>query len=105
MAGKNSVRDFVDVRDIVRGYFVLLELDDPSERIFNICSGIGTSIRELAEMMLQLSGMRNQVVFEEHARSADDTDRLVGDPSRIFALTNWRPSFALEDSLRSLLHN
>lgn len=103
MAGKNSVRDFVDVRDIVRGYFVLLEVDDPSERIFNICSGIGTSIRELAEMMLELSGKRNQVIFEEYARSADDTDRLVGDPSRIFALTNWRPHWSLGESLNQLI--
>ena len=105
MVGKNSVRDFVDVRDIVAGYFALLELDDPSERIFNICSGNGTSIGELAEMMLQFAGKRNPVIFQECARSADDTDRLVGDPSRTFAHTNWHPSFTLEDSLRSLLPN
>lgn len=103
MAGKNSIRDFLDVRDIVHGYFVLLAMDDPAERTFNICSGSGASVEDLANLLLQLSGKCNSVVFQECARSADDTDQLVGDPSRIFALTDWQPRLSLEDSLNLLL--
>ncbi len=103
MRGKNSIRDFLDVRDIVAAYFALLELDNPPERIFNVCSGNVTGIKELAERFVRLAGKDNAILFDEQARSSDDIDRLVGDPSRILAMTDWRPRFSLEDSIRTLL--
>jgi nucleoside-diphosphate-sugar epimerase len=103
MRGKDSVRDFLDARDIVNAYLAILELDNPEHRIFNVCSGIAVSIRELAGHFLRIAGKDNAVVFEEQAQSADDIDELVGDPSRLLAATGWRPRFSLYDSIRTLL--
>lgn len=103
MRGKNSIRDFLDVRDIVNAYLTILDLDGPTERIWNVCSGVPTGIAELAGRFVRLAGKDNPVVFEEQAQSAEDTDSLVGDPTRLLAMTDWRPQFSLEDSIQSLL--
>lgn len=103
MQGKNSVRDFLDVRDIVRAYIAMLELDSPPARTFNVCSGNAVSIRELAERFVRMADQNNPVVFEDHAQSADDTDSLVGNPSRLQEMTGWSPLISLDDSIRSLL--
>jgi GDP-4-dehydro-6-deoxy-D-mannose reductase len=105
MLGKNSVRDFLDVRDIVGAYLAILELDAPPYRTCNVCSGNPTSIGALAGRFVQLAGKDNPVIFEEQAQSADDTDILVGDPTRLLAMTDWSPHFSLDDSVQSLLHS
>jgi GDP-4-dehydro-6-deoxy-D-mannose reductase len=103
MRGKNSIRDFLDIRDIVSAYLAVLELDVPQHRICNICSGKPTSISDLAERFVRLAGKGNAVIFEEQAQSADDTDRLIGDPTRLIEMADWSPQFSLNDSIRSLL--
>jgi GDP-4-dehydro-6-deoxy-D-mannose reductase len=102
MRGKNSVRDFLDVRDIVNAYLAILELDNPEHRIINVCSGIPTSIGELAERFVKIAGKNNAVVFEEQAQSADDIDELVGDSARLLR-TGWRRRCSLDDSIIRIL--
>lgn len=103
MRGKNSVRDFLDVRDIVAAYLDLLEIDNPEYRIYNVCSGEPTSIRTLAERCIQLAGKSNNVSFDEHIQSADDTDVLVGSPARILKMTKWTARYSLDQSIASII--
>lgn len=103
MHGRNSVRDFLDVRDIVSAYFALLEMDDPAHRVFNVCSGCAVSIRTLAEYFVEQAGKDNPVHFDEHSVSLDDIDFLVGDPARIKAATGWKALYSLEQSIFELL--
>lgn len=103
MHGRNSVRDFLDVRDIVSAYFALLELDDPADRVFNVCSGDAVSIRALAEHFVQLARKDNPVYFDEQSVSLDDIDFLVGDPARIKSATGWKALFSLEQGISELL--
>lgn len=103
MHGRNSVRDFLDVRDIVSAYFALLEMDDPAHRVLNVCSGRGVNIRTLAEHFVEQAGKDNPVHFDEQSVSLDDIDFLVGDPVRMTAATGWKAVFSLEQSISELL--
>lgn len=103
MQGKNSIRDFLDVRDIVRAYIAILELESPTVRAFNVCSGHPVSIREFAERFVSVAGKTNSVVFQDHAQSADDTDSLIGNPARLREMAGWCPLISLDESIRSLL--
>jgi len=103
MEGMNSVRDFIDVRDVVTAYLSVLTLDDPAERIFNVCTGQGRSIESLVRETLRLLGRHNKVVFCQRPNSSDDIPYLVGDSSRLRATTGWVPEYSLEDSLRSMI--
>jgi GDP-4-dehydro-6-deoxy-D-mannose reductase len=103
MQGRNSTRDFIDVRDIVSAYLAILSLDTPGERIFNVCSGVPQTMKDVVQAALGILGQDRPVVFAEVSNSADDTDYLVGDPGRIRSVTGWRPRHTLEDSLRTLM--
>ncbi len=103
MTGKNSVRDFVDVRDISRAYLQLIEMDDAGERIFNICSGKARSIASVARAIADAAGRTNPIVFQGAAQSADDADRLIGSFARLKTATGWQPEITFEQSAAQLV--
>jgi GDP-4-dehydro-6-deoxy-D-mannose reductase len=102
MRGRNSVRDFTDVADVVAAYQRLIELDDPGERVFNVASGAPRSIGEVAAALLRVAGRRRPVEFEEVPLSGDDTPTLLGDPARLEAATGWRATQPLEATLAAM---
>lgn len=103
MLGQDSTRDFIDVEDVVSAYVALLELDNPAERVFNVCTGIGRRISEIAATALKLAGSNRKVEFQNAKLSSDDSQRLVGDPSRLMQLAGWKPQRTLEESLNCML--
>ena len=103
MQGMNSVRDFIDVRDVAAAYLAILELDSPAHRTFNVCTGTGRSIGDLVALVLQLLGSEREVLFEGRPNSSDDIPFLVGSPDRLRADSGWKPELSLEQSLRAML--
>jgi GDP-4-dehydro-6-deoxy-D-mannose reductase len=103
MHGQNSVRDFIDVEDVVSAYLALIQVDGPRERVFNVCTGVPRSIGDVAAVVLALMGSRRTVEFENAKLSSDDSQRLVGDATRLTKITGWRPARTLEQSLRAML--
>ncbi len=102
MQGMNSVRDFIDVRDVATAYLAIMELDQPEQRTFNVCTGQGHSIHELVKTVLGLLGAKREVQFVGRPNSADDIPYLVGSPERLASL-GWRPRLNLAQSLRDML--
>jgi len=103
MAGRDSVRDFIDVRDVAAAYLAILELKDPISRIYNVCTGQAVSVRDVVAEVLRLVGSDRAVQFQTQPNSPDDIPYVVGVPDRLRAESGWRPKFTLADSLRSLL--
>ena len=103
MLGQDSIRDFVDVRDVVAAYRALIELDDPVHDAFNVCTGRPTSIRTVVQTALDICGLNREIRFAEATLSADDTSCLVGDPSLLTQTTAWAPQFSLEASICDML--
>jgi len=98
-----SVRDFTDVRDAVRAYRLLAERGKPGG-VFNVCSGRGTLIRQILEILLDLSTVRGITVEVDACRFQQaDVSIQVGDPSRLKAVTGWSPAIALERTLADVL--
>jgi GDP-4-dehydro-6-deoxy-D-mannose reductase len=104
MAGLDSIRDFLDVGDIVEAYFAILALAKPSHRVFNVCSGRATSIGEAVSTVADiLDKPITQVVFSGKSNSADDTSIVVGDATLLRASTGWSPKYDLRESLQRLI--
>ena len=104
MAGLDSIRDFLDVDDIVEAYFAILALSKPSHRVFNVCSGRPTSIGEVVSTVADVLHKPNsQVVFSGKGNSADDTSIVVGDGTLLRASTGWSPKYDLRESLCRLI--
>lgn len=103
MLGQDSIRDFIDVRDVVSAYLAILELDSPEHGVFNVCTGRPTSIRTVVEAALAVLSIDRDIHFAQQAVSDDDASWLVGDPARIRDESGWAPKYSLEQSVRDML--
>jgi GDP-4-dehydro-6-deoxy-D-mannose reductase len=96
------VRDFTDVRDVVRAYWALLDHGEPGE-VYNVCSGRGVRLRNLLETLLDVAGLRIDVRTDPARVRPVDVPEMVGDPGRLRSATGWCPTIPLEATLRDLL--
>ena len=97
-----AVRDFTDVRDVVRAYWTLLDHGDPGG-VYNVCSGRGVRIRELLERLVALARIPVEVRVDAARLRPADIPALVGDPSRLREATGWSPRIELGTTLRDLI--
>jgi GDP-4-dehydro-6-deoxy-D-mannose reductase len=85
----NTSRDFIDVEDVAQLYWVLLQNRQAYGQIFNLCTGIATSIRALLDLLIQASGLGIEVQCDKacvkevdvsvHYGSNKKLQRLIGD--------------------------
>lgn len=101
--GIDSVRDFVDVRDITRAYLEILELPESARNIFNVCSGEGTTISAIATIALGLMNEKRAIQFADQPNSSDDRSTLIGNSERLRNATGWQPKISLEQSLADMV--
>jgi GDP-4-dehydro-6-deoxy-D-mannose reductase len=99
-----AVRDYTDVRDVVRAYWALLERGEGGE-VYNVCSGRGRAIRELLEELLGMSPARVEVQVDPARLRPSDVPVLIGDPARLRSATGWEPRVPLEQTLADLLES
>jgi GDP-4-dehydro-6-deoxy-D-mannose reductase len=96
------VRDLTDVRDVVRAYRLLVERGAPGDA-YNVCSGRGVSVRDIAEVMLTMSDAPLELVVDADLVRPVDVPRLVGSPAKLCAATGWQPEISLEQTIRDVL--
>lgn len=95
-------RDFTDVRDMVRAYWLALEHGEQGE-VYNIASGKAVSVRELVDRLCALARRPIRVLPDISRWRQNDVPILVGDPTKFRALTGWIPEIPLERTLADVL--
>ena len=96
-------RDFSDVRDIVRGYWLLLERGTPGE-VYNLCSGLEWSIERLLNFLIEKSTLQHVEIRQDPARlRPSDVPVLRGSRQKIESSLGWRTTIPLEQTLTDLL--
>jgi len=98
-----SRRDFTDVRDIVKAYWLALEKGKAGE-VYNICSGKDYSMRQMLNLLLQLTRAKPKVKQDPKRMRPSDVMRLLGDNTKFRKLTGWRPEFPFRKTLEDLLN-
>jgi nucleoside-diphosphate-sugar epimerase len=96
----DSVRDFLDVRDVVDAYVRLLDPSVPAGT-YNVASGHGVSIRSLLDELLDLAGVQAEIEVDPNLYRA--ADFRIGDASRLRAATDWEPRIPLRETLARVL--
>jgi UDP-glucose 4-epimerase len=98
-----QVRDFVYVDDAVRALRQALELArlGPASWVFNICSGVGTTITELGEAISRMNGMPFSPRYAP--TRAGDVRTSVGDPRLAFEQLNFSTGISLDQGLARTL--
>jgi GDP-4-dehydro-6-deoxy-D-mannose reductase len=95
-------RDFTDVRDMVRAYWLVLDRAAPGS-IYNAASGRAVSIRELIDGFLASATCPIEVRQVPQRVRLIDVPLLLGDASRLRALTGWAPTISFRQSLEDVL--
>lgn len=95
-------RDFTDVRDVVRAYWLALEHGEPGEA-YNIASGKAWRIREVLELLLSCSDATIDVQVDPDRLRPSDVELLLGDASKFKAATGWEPVIPFEQTVRETL--
>lgn len=97
-----AIRDFSDVRDIVKAYWLVMEKCKSGE-VYNISSGRGYKISEVLEMLLALAKVNIQIRQDRNRTRPSDVPILVGDSSKFRKQTGWKPQIPFEQTLKDLL--
>jgi GDP-4-dehydro-6-deoxy-D-mannose reductase len=95
------VRDFLDVRDVVLAYHLLLKKGKRGE-VYNICSGNGYAIRDIITILSEMYGIPVKILENPTQIRPMDNPRIVGSYQKIQRDLGWQPSIKFEDSLRSM---
>ena len=95
-------RDFTDVRDVVRAYWLSLEKGEPGEA-YNICSGQAWTIREMLDTLLGMTKVKVTIEQDPARMRPSDVPVLLGDASKFQKATGWKPTIPFEQTLRDLL--
>jgi GDP-4-dehydro-6-deoxy-D-mannose reductase len=97
-----AVRDFTDARDTVRAYHLLLEHGVLGE-VYNIASGVGTTIADMLDLILSFSDRKIEIRRDASRMRPSDVPTLIGDCNRLRAATGWEPTISFEQTMRDLL--
>jgi len=97
-----AVRDFSDVRDVVRGYYLTLKDGKPGE-VYNICSGKGYKIKEMLNVLLSLADCDIKTIQDPKRLRPSDVELLLGDATKIRKAVGWKCDIPFKKTMKDLL--
>jgi len=96
------VRDFIDVRDVVRAYYLLLQKGKNGE-IYNICTGRGFSLSEIINKMAEIAGVNVIPRLDKRLIRPNDNKIIIGSNEKVKKDIGWDMKINLEKSLEDIL--
>lgn len=98
-----SVRTYMDVRDAVRAYWLLVEKCEAGE-VYNIGGNETMAVSEMLEKLLKLSPRKDIKVRVDQARMRpSDVTLQIPDTNKFRKLTGWKPVYKFDRTLADLL--
>ncbi len=98
----DSVRDYTDVRDVVRAYRLLAERGEAGQ-VYNVCSGIGVTVADIARDLLARAHRQLRLAVDPELVRPIDVPVLVGDATCLREATGWTRQIPLERTLADVL--
>jgi GDP-4-dehydro-6-deoxy-D-mannose reductase len=99
----DAMRDFTDVRDMVKGYLLAIEKCKPGEP-YNICSGKALKIQEVLDLLLSMTDKKIEVRQDPDRMRPSDVEVLQGDCSKFKKQTGWKQTIPFEKTMEDLLN-
>lgn len=97
------VRDYLHVADVADAYLALLDKGRSGE-VYNVSSGTGLTVRELAERVLNRAGVAADISSDSALLRPIDVPIMVGDNSRLRSATGWTPTRSIDDIIDDLIN-
>ena len=96
------VRDFIDVRDAVKAYYLLLYEGMVGE-VYNICSGVGHSLRAIITMLSEITSVHVVIEHDQNKMRPTEVQTIIGSYQKINKLTGWSPTINIHQSLEDIV--
>lgn len=97
-------RDWVYVADIVEGLLRAAETPSAIGGTFNLCSGVGVTLYDLAHMIMQLMGNPVEIRRGALPYRQEEIWTLVGDPTRAREILGWQATTTLSEGLEKTIY-
>jgi GDP-D-mannose dehydratase len=98
----DALRDFLPVSDVVDAYCRMLQLDAPYT-VLNVSSGVGVSVRELLDGLIEITSIPVTVELDPARLRASDVPCSIGNPAKAKQLLGWEPSADIASMLSTTL--
>lgn len=98
----NVIRDFSDVRDVVRAYYLLL-LKGKSGQTYNVCSGQGYVLKDIITMLSEKIGKPVYHSVDEKNFRPSENKVIVGSYEKLKNETGWQPEITIRESLDDII--
>lgn len=95
-------RDFTDVRDMVRAYWLTIQKGKFGE-VYNICSEKTISIKQILDELLSISKKNIKVKQDPKRLRSSDVPILLGNSTKFMKKVDWKPVIPLEKTLKDIL--
>lgn len=99
----DTTRDFTDVRDIVHAYVALLQ-SGKNGHIYNVCSGVERSLRQVINALCVASGIRMDIEVDAARFRAVEQRRMCGSFEKLNVQTGWCPTITFEQTIQDILN-
>jgi GDP-4-dehydro-6-deoxy-D-mannose reductase len=97
----DTTRDFTDVRDVVRAYDLILAKGINGE-VYNVCSGVEHSVRDLLDRLLALCGVSAEISVDPTRYRPAEQLRVCGSHQKISEHTGWQPLVSMDETLLNI---
>ena len=96
-------RDFIHVDDVCEAVFLSITNTKHSFSIYNLGSGVSTSVKEIVNMILKYSHSKAHIVFSDETRQGEVMD-TIADISKIKLELNWEPKISISKGLEAIVN-
>lgn len=97
----DAKRDFLDVRDVVRAYIALAK-DGAKGEIYNVCSGVARSMRDVLRELILAARVPVEVRDDPARMRPADVPLVLGDATKLRSQTGWAPQIPFAASIRDI---
>ncbi len=99
----NQTRDYVYVDDVITAMVSAATADEINQKTINVGSGHETSVKELAQYIIEITGGRPEIVYNPH--NEVNTLRMCADLNNARQLLKYEPKITIEAGLRLTYEN
>lgn len=97
-----AMRDFTDVRDVVRAYALLVEHGKAGET-YNVGSGHAVSIQDVLDLIISQSSAEVEVKVDPNKIRPVDVPIIEADTTKLREATGWERKIPLEQTIRETM--
>jgi len=93
-----SIRDYIHINDVIDALILIAQIDS-KKRLFNIGTGISTSLIEIIEIIETITNRKFTKIIKKNIRSCDVHENIL-DISETIKELNWNSKITLKEGIK-----